>query len=173
MKTKILPCKCHKINSDGKVFSKWIQYSQKGKYGIQTEIGKDWLELNLTKNPKSGYMQLSLHGRMVRINRLIAINFIPNPNAYPEVQHKNGIRTDNRISNLKWGNQKHNAEDRKKHGNNIVGIKNPLAKLNDVKVREIRNLRSSMSLNQLKDKYNVSQKLILLVCQRKIWKHVK
>ena len=89
MKIKILPCKCHKVDSNGNVYSRWIQYSEKGKYGIQTKLTKDWRKLNLTINPKSKYMQLSLHGRMVRINRLIAINFIPNPNAYPEVQHKN------------------------------------------------------------------------------------
>ena len=173
MKIKVLPCKFHKVDSNGNVYSRWIQYSEKGKYGIQTKLTKDWRKLNLTINPKSKYMQLSLHGRMVRINRLIAINFIPNPNAYPEVQHKNGIRTDNRISNLKWGNQKQNADDRRKHGNSMDGIKNPLAKLNDEKVREIRLLRPTHSLNQLKNKYNVSQKLILLVCQKKIWKHVK
>lgn len=37
-----------------------------------------------------------------RVNRLVAIAFIPNPNNYMIVGHKNNIKTDNRVSNLYW-----------------------------------------------------------------------
>lgn len=168
----ILPCGCHKIDKEGFVWSKWIQFSQKGVYGIQSKIGNEWKKLKTVKNPKSGYMQVNIHGRLIRVNRLIAFNFLQNPLCYPEVHHINGKRDDNRVENLRWGNQKQNAEDRKIHGNNAEGIKLKTAKLNEEKVRAIREERSFMSLNQLKNKYGVSRKLILLVCQRKIWKHV-
>lgn len=173
MKYKILTCKCHKIDSNGKVYSKWVQFAKKGTKGIQSKISNKWIILNCVKNPQSGYIQINLHGRIVRVNRLIANNFIKNPECYPEVQHKDGNKENNSILNLKWGNQKHNAEDRILHGNNCIGVMQPSAKLNDAKVRKIRKERCIKSLNVLAREFGVSQKCILLVCQNKTWKHVK
>lgn len=168
----ILPCGCHSVTDDGRLWSKQEQFSQHGLRGIQTRISQEWRLVDGTTRT-SGYIQVGLHGRVVRLNRLIAINFIPNPSAFPEVQHKNGKRNDNRASNLKWGNQKHNADDRREHGNNCIGEKSPHAKLTDDSVRKIREMRlQGVALVKLAEMFSVSKKLILLVCQRKIWRHV-
>ena len=49
-----------------------------------------------------GYYQVRLNGVLNSKHRLVAKQFIPNPNNYPCVDHINHQRIDNHISNLRW-----------------------------------------------------------------------
>ena len=78
------------------------------KHYIKSRIlkqGKDnhgYLVVALTKNGKS---------KTVRVHRLVAEAFIPNPENKPCIDHINTIRDDNRIENLRWATPKENMNN--------------------------------------------------------------
>lgn len=61
---------------------------------------------------ESGYLKVGLwkagKRKNWRINRLVALAFIPNPDNLLEVNHKNRVKTDNFVGNLEWISPKDN-----------------------------------------------------------------
>ena len=70
----------------------------------------------------SGYLRVALeekdstHRRNESIHRLVAQEFIPNPNNYPVVMHIDDDRLNNHVSNLKWGTYSENVQQSVKEG---------------------------------------------------------
>jgi hypothetical protein len=78
----------------------------------------------LIKKPhisKRGYWEIGLCknslGITKKIHRLIAISFIDNPKNHPQVNHIDGNRLNNIISNLEWVNNRENSCHRVKSSN--------------------------------------------------------
>lgn len=47
--------------------------------------------------------------KALKVHRLVAITFLDNPQKKPEVNHKNGVKSDNRVENLEWVSSSENS----------------------------------------------------------------
>jgi len=50
----------------------------------------------------TGYVVVSILGKKYRMHRIVAEAWIPNPNNLETIDHINGDKTNNHISNLRW-----------------------------------------------------------------------
>lgn len=71
----------------------------------------------------NGYERVYLgSGGRFFIHHLVAEAFIPNPNSYPIVRHKDDNRTNNCADNLEWGTQSDNIQDAIRRGRFVSNI---------------------------------------------------
>lgn len=95
----------YEISTFGRLRSldRWIDT----KFGKRFEKGINFKLTPQKTGQAKGYVRAVLYGpnnqqRVVCIHRLVAIAFIPNPNDYPEVNHKDENPSNNRVDNLEW-----------------------------------------------------------------------
>ena len=76
--------------------------------------------LNNYVNKKNGYVYVYLtknnKGKNIRLHRLVAQAFIPNPNNYLYINHKDCDRTNNNVNNLEWCTASYNVKYSFKYG---------------------------------------------------------
>lgn len=89
-------------------------------YGPGSMGRREYHELHSYANDKYGHqvVDLYINGKIRHryVAVLVAEAFIPNPNNYPEVCHKDGNPYNNHVSNLKWGSHADNMRDAIRHG---------------------------------------------------------
>ena len=71
------------------------------------------VKVSYPKNNWYPYVSLCKNGKYVSkcIHRLVASAFIPNPNNYPVINHKDGNKQNNAIDNLEWCSYSHNNKE--------------------------------------------------------------
>lgn len=108
-------------------------------------------------------------------HRLVCMAFhgLP-PDDKPLACHRNGIRTDSRPCNLRWGDHADNAADAIRHGTLGPGMLARRRKLTDEQVAEIRNrLRSGERDKDLADEYGVSRYYPTQLLEGRNWGHLR
>lgn len=104
---KIRPNGCVKSLDRVIVDSRGLKFKKKGKRMNLWVSGEGYFTLSLWKNHNIKYATL---------HRLLATVFIPNLYKKAQVNHKNGIKTDNRLSNLEWVTLEENLQHAHRNG---------------------------------------------------------
>lgn len=135
----------------------------------------------------SGYLRTMLVSdggktQTIKVHRIIAQTFIPNPENKPQVNHINGIKSDNRVENLEWSTVSENLiHSHKMNLHNVKGEKNPAATITEKEVIEIRSnytygkkskVAGQMTKKELAEKYGVTFGCIKNIVLGKTWKHL-
>jgi len=136
----------------------------------------DWKRL-VAVSPK-GRHQATLYGggnvKTIQCHRLILEVFIGPCPAGMEGCHENGIKTDNRLENLRWDTPESNREDSAKHGTRAVGSKIFTTVLTPELATTIRErAQFGESQRRLAAEHGIHEATVSKLINRKTWAYVK
>lgn len=153
----------YRVGNDGSV------WSRRWKVGNCWETRDDWQQLWPTVH-KDDYRYVTLHkegkSRSRKVSVLVAQAFHGVGPKGTECCHRNGVRSDDRARNLRWGTRKANAADRDAHGRTAHGERNGSAKLTAMQVKAIRTLDGRMSHEKIGKTFGVSQVHVSRIIRR-------
>lgn len=119
----------------------------------------------ITKGSKAvnGYMRVSIKKKFYYVHRLIATQFIPNPDNLPQVNHKDMDPSNNEVSNLEWcdngGNVKHSYDNNPTRKTTIPGNSRKSKLTNEQVLWVIENL-GKISQREMARQLGVSHRVI-------------
>ena len=126
-----------------------------------------------------GYKIVSIcgeNGPITRaIHRLVLLAFIGKPPPKYETNHKNGVKTDNRVENLEWITHKENVQHSFDNNFQISarGEQNGKSKLKNGEVWLIKRLLGiETKILTIAKMFNVDSKTIRNIHAGKTWKHI-
>jgi hypothetical protein len=168
----------YEIDTDGNVLSSFV-FAPLGNGRAKRFIG-DKKRILKPRQGKPGYLYVNIYKNnkrlTVKLHRLIAEAFIPNPNNNPCVCHKNDIKTDNRIENLYWGTLKDNTKDAMKNGTfkfTPQGEACSWSKMTQEGVLKMRKLyQQGKKITELAKLFNISDAQTHRIINKINWAHV-
>ena len=111
-----------------------------GEFGTIISYKRNSPTILTGKKDKDGYREVQLRDKnnkrkYRRVHRLVMQAFIPNIDNLPQINHKNGIKDDNRLENLEWisakDNVQHTFDYLGRKGHRHGGIRIGLYNIND------------------------------------------
>ncbi len=107
------------------------------------------------------------------IHSLVLMTFVgPRPHGF-QACHNDGNPLNNSRYNLRWDTQKHNDQDRLKHGTTPKGTRNKGSKIDEKTVLKIREMRlQCYKIRELVEIFTLSRSQIKRIIYRKSWTHI-
>jgi hypothetical protein len=148
---------------------------------IRRKLGTSKLKQKNLKGSfdKDGYIKVNLKIKQKTnskiLHRLLAEAFIPNPENKPQVNHINGIKSDNTLENLEWctlsENRQHAYDTGLQRSDTRRGEKNNFCKLTKEDVLKIRQMYKPYKFTNkmIAEIYNVTEGCISNITSRKNW----
>lgn len=143
--------------------------------GYQNRARKHQPEIILYQSTNLGYklVGLSRDNKCFtgKVHRLVAQAFIPNPDNLPEVNHKDGDKSNNNDWNLEWSTPKDNSAHARSTGLcNQNGENAYHAKLTNQQAEEIRALKGIVSHRKIAEMYGACRTTIGNIMLNKSYK---
>jgi hypothetical protein len=163
---------CYEISSRGRIRS-YDRVVARTRNGPRTYKG----QIRNSSRHSHGYRSVGLwkngKGKQFLIHRLVAQHFIPNPDTLPDINHIDGVKTNNAWSNLQWCTKSQNT----RHGydNNLIpsGEKHSSSKLKEVEVCEMRRrYKQGETLTKLSHEFDIAMSHVHNIVNYKIWNRI-
>lgn len=165
----------YQVSNLGRVrsLSRELTYSDGRKYQYKGKVLK--VNVNKVCGARMVHLYLNQSREALLLHRLVAVAFIPNPSNKPEINHINGDRSDNSVSNLEWATRAENMEHGFRtglinntgtnHGNNVYP---------DEQIREVKRLLKEGSLTQkaIAEVTGVKKGTVEQIAQGRQWRHI-
>lgn len=107
-----------------------------------------------------GYKYVRVGKKSYPLHRVIASAFVPNPENKPEVNHIDGNKTNNDVSNLEWATRKENAKHASEHGL-FRKVRKPTNVSVETKIRK-RRMELGLSQHQVAEALGLNQAAVCL-----------
>lgn len=159
------------VTREGRIWSHEKTWAA-GNYKNEGEHPAHWLAPYISKS--TGYPRVNLSKNrksyVFYVHRLVAMTFIPNPNNFPIVNHKDCDKTNNTVENLEWCTSEYNAKHAALNERLPRGSDNHASKLT---VEDIVNIRArakkGISCRQLAREYGVAYSTTTRIVNRVVW----
>lgn len=130
-------------------------------------------------NNGNGYMSVMLYknkiGTRFYIHRLVGLHFIENYDNKPQINHKDGDKSNNNVDNLEWctilENSIHSYKELGRIG--VRGEDNKLSKLSTDDIVYIKNNKDKYLQRELASKFNVNVVTIGDILRGRTWCHIR
>ena len=122
---------------------------------------------------RNGYKVISSNNTCYRIHRLVAEAFIINIDDKPFVNHLNGMKDDNQVSNLEWCTQSENVQHA--HDNGLINTKSgPEHYKTSLTIKDCLSIKellehSNLTQTEIAKQFNTKQTIISKIKRNKHW----